>query len=170
MVVPAFGQEPISVGDDKRIIADANVWHELDYSFDTSNLESKNKLAILKEAYEYAAVVPSLGGKSGSYFTKVVLDISQKGQYFVVVNANFIDVGLASYSSPVQPELSTQVFSQLLDDSSPPVLHFQAVTVQTVMANERVELWLFIKAKQFPTPVSITVLDSTEFYRFQKFN
>jgi diguanylate cyclase (GGDEF)-like protein len=170
VVVPAFGQEPISVGDDKRIIADANVWHELDYSFDTSNLESKNKLAILKEAYEYAAVVPSLGGKSGSYFTKVVLDISQKGQYFVVVNANFIDVGLASYSSPVQPELSTQVFSQLLDDSSPPVLHFQAVTVQTVMANERVELWLFIKAKQFPTPVSITVLDSTEFYRFQKFN
>ena len=86
------------------------------------------------------------------------------------MNANFIDIGLVSYSSSYQPTPTFQVFSQLEDDSTPPLLHFQAITVQTATENEQVDLWLLVKAKQFPTPVSLSILDSKEFYQYQKFN
>ncbi|MDO6842145.1 diguanylate cyclase [Paraglaciecola chathamensis] len=156
--------------DGHNSLVDTNLWHALDDSVDVANLDAIGKLERIKSTLQNARVMPSLGGQTGAYFTKVTLNIPQKGQYFVIVNANFIDIGLASYSSSYQSTPTFQVFSQLEDDSTPPLLHFQAITVQTTTENEQVDLWLLVKAKQFPTPVSLSILDSKEFYQYQKFN
>ena len=167
---PAFGEGALQLSDGNNTLVDTNLWHALDDSVDVANLDAMGKLERIKSTLQNARVMPSLGGQTGAYFTKVTLNIPQKGQYFVIVNANFIDIGLASYSSSYQPTPTFQVFSQLQDDSTPPLLHFQAITVQTATENEQVDLWLLVKAKQFPTPVSLSILDSKEFYQYQKFN
>ncbi len=167
---PVFGEGALQLSDGNNTLVDTNLWHALDDSVDVANLDAMGKLERIKSTLQNARVMPSLGGQTGAYFTKVTLNIPQKGQYFVIVNANFIDIGLASYSSSYQPTPTFQVFSQLQDDSTPPLLHFQAITVQTATENEQVDLWLLVKAKQFPTPVSLSILDSKEFYQYQKFN
>mgnify|MGYP003669019163 CR=1 FL=1 len=170
VVFPVFGEGALQLTDGHNSLVDTNLWHALDDSVDVANLDAIGKLERIKSTLQNARVMPSLGGQTGAYFTKVTLNIPQKGQYFVIVNANFIDIGLASYSSSYQSTPTFQVFSQLEDDSTPPLLHFQAITVQTTTENEQVDLWLLVKAKQFPTPVSLSILDSKEFYQYQKFN
>lgn len=170
VVIPVFAEAPMISVDGQRTIVDANLWHEMDISVDASSRDPIGKLESFKGALEGASVMPSLVGRSGSYISKVTLDIRQKGQYFVLVNANFIDVGLALYSSLSQPNPTFHVFSQLEDGATPPLLHFQAISMQTTTDNERVELWLVIKAEQFPTPVDIEIVDSETFYQFQRFN
>ncbi|QHJ12877.1 putative signaling protein [Paraglaciecola mesophila] len=170
VVLPAFGEGALELTEGKSTLVDTNLWYEFDNVVDVPRLQAIKSLESVNSALQTAQTMPSLGGESGTYFTKVTLSIPQKGQYFVIVNANFIDVGLASYSSSHQPEPTFQVFSQLRDNATPPLLHFQAITVQTTMDNEQIALRLLIKAKQFPTPVSISVLDSRAFYQFQKLN
>ena len=143
---PVFGEGALQLSDGNNTLADTNLWHALDDSVDVANLDAMGKLERIKSTLQNARVMPSLGGQTGAYFTKVTLNIPQKGQYFVIVNANFIDIGLASYSSSYQPTPTFQVFSQLQDDSTPPLLHFQAITVQTATENEQVDLWLLVKA------------------------
>lgn len=185
VAAPVFGKQAVVLVDGKSTVVDANLWHQLDETVDASTDESLSALKSIEEVFENASyedlsyekpffekapVMPTLGGTSGRYFTNVTFDIARQGQYFVIVNANFIDVGLASYTTSNQPAPRLQVFSQSDDDATPPLLHFQAISLHTATDDERVELWLVIGAKQFPTPVSVTILDEEHFYRFQKVN
>ena len=168
VVFPVLG-EVVDLKNGKVTLQDSHIWRELPASIELANIASATLLQPLQTGYEHLPIAPSLGGESGSYITKLLLKPSADGRYFVVINANFIDIGLSAYVSGSQTRPQIEVFSQLADDATPHLLHFQSFAIQ-VNESETVELWLVIKAKQFPTPVSISFYDPATFYEYQIYN
>ena len=128
MVFPVLG-EVVDLKNGKVTLQDSHIWRELPASIELANIASATLLQPLQTGYEHLPIAPSLGGESGSYITKLLLKPSADGRYFVVINANFIDIGLSAYVSGSQTRPQVEVFSQLADDATPHLLHFQSVTV-----------------------------------------
>ncbi|CAD5284157.1 Diguanylate cyclase [Alteromonas sp. 38] len=168
IVFPALGNESVSLSNGKVTLPDSSLWRSLPVDMHYRDIDSAEKFQMVQAGYPTLPIRSALGGKSGSYLTKVTLSPSKTGQYFVMINANFIDTGIASYSSKSQ-QANVTVFSQLADGETPQILHFQGFAVQAER-NNPIELWVLIEAKQFPTPVSISIFDAASFYTFQIYN
>ncbi|MEI8650715.1 hypothetical protein P4S73_27070 [Paraglaciecola sp. Hal342] len=69
----------MQLSDGNNTLVDTNLWHALDDSVDVANLDAMGKLERIKSTLQNARVMPSLGGRRGLYFTKVTLNIPQKG-------------------------------------------------------------------------------------------
>jgi len=157
----------LSVG--KQIVQDTHLWRQVHPDIDLSGIDNAAAFKRLRQDYEALPASSSLGAMSGAYLTKLVLLPTRSGRYFVVINANFIDVGVVSYTQPQQQTPTFEVFSQLADDTTPHLLHFQGVEIQAQF-NKPIVLWVLIAAKHFPTPVSLSIYDPAAFHEFQIYN
>lgn len=154
--------EEIRVNDNSPlIISDVHLWREMPKHFSKKDIESLRKL------YETQPSLDSISQKSGTFFTKIEINTSDRKEWFIVPNANFVDLGLGIYWSDFQSQTIQKSFSQLNDSSAPHLLHFQTLEVESEVKKE---IWLIISAKKFSNPVSLAIYTKAQFYQFQMFN
>lgn len=165
----AQAEDGVPLGVGKIVLQDVELWRPVPPEINLSSIDNVDDFESLQQAYETLPVSSSLGAESGAYLTKLVLQPSRSGRYFVVINANFIDVGIASYVQAEQQTPTFEIFSQLADDTTPHLLHFQGVEIQA-QSDKPIVLWVLIAAKHFPTPVSLSIYDSAAFHKFQIYN
>ncbi|WP_083601880.1 diguanylate cyclase [Thalassotalea sp. PP2-459] len=145
-------------------IADKQLWRKV-----PTGITDVNKQNIEQLWHESLIVDGSIVGQSGGYLAKLNITNRQNTVWFLVVNANFIDQGLA-YWQPIDKGIVTfGDFSQLNNRNTPQLLHFQAIPLQ-LAKQESGTLWLYITAKHFPTPASLTIYDTSSFYWYQSIN
>ena len=149
--------------DTELVINDNNLWKRLPNKFDSQNIE------VLADWYDKQQAVDSIIGESGRFVTKLAVLANSTDHWFLVPKTNFIDQGLAYYFNSGDAVVTAQEFSQLADNKTPQLLHFQAFSL-SMDKGERGELWVVISAQKYPSPVSIKLLNSEAFYRFQSVN
>ena len=149
--------------DTALVINDNNLWKRLPDKFDPHNIDA------IDDWYNKQQAVDSIIGKSGRFVTKLTVVANSTERWFIVPKTNFIDQGLGYYFNPIDSIVITQEFSQLADNKTPQLLHFQAFSL-AMNKGEKGELWVVISAQKYPSPVSIKLLNSESFYRFQTVN
>lgn len=163
-------QERVEFEGTDLVVKDASLWRKISLNENALLNNPSYYIEQLKLQYDALPAIESIGGKSGAFFTKVVIkNTSNNKTLFLTVNANFVDLGYVSYLNHETNISDLKDFSQVSDDSIPKLLHFQAIDVH-VKANSEIELWLLISAKQFATPASLTISEPRNFYKFQNFN
>lgn len=148
---------------DKYKVSDADMWHSI-----TAESSEISFLFLQQALNESPGPVPTVLGLQGGYGAKLRIENSFQDQklWYVLVNANFIDTGLAYWVPDTEPPLKLANFSQLSDSQSPHILHYQAVSLP-IAAGETGELYIYVSAKHFAYPLSLQVLSESEFYRKQ---
>ena len=143
-------------------IEDNNIWRnvtEAQVNFDHPQQVWQNS----------ANTSPTIVGQAGLYLAKLTIQNSDKKTWFLVPNANFVDIGQAYWQGENEALIKLKNFSQLTTTQTPHLLHFQALPLP-LKANENGTLWLYISAKHFPTPVSLAIYDEANFYHYQGIN
>ncbi|MBE0365535.1 hypothetical protein PULV_b0127 [Pseudoalteromonas ulvae UL12] len=143
-------------------IKDEYLWRKVP---DTRN-DFHNPLQIWQSSSQPSA---TLVGQSGVFITKLAINNHDRKTWFLVPNANFVDLGLAYWQPINHDAIKVRDFSQPTATLTPQLLHFQSVPLQFKPA-ESGTLWLYISAKHFASPLSLTIYDELSFYRFQSIN
>lgn len=149
--------------DTVLVIHDKNLWKRLPDTFDPQNIKAMSLW------YDKQQTVDSIIGQSGRFVTKLTVSANSADRWFLVPNTNFIDHGLAYYFNANGLKEAAQEFSQLADNKTPQLLHFQAFNLM-MDKGDKGELWVVISAQKYPSSVSIKLLNSEAFYRFQSIN
>jgi len=149
--------------DTTLVIHDKNLWKRLPDTFDPQNIKA------MRLWYGKQQTVDSIIGQSGRFVTKLTVSANSTERWFLVPNTNFIDQGFAFYLNATDLKGTMQEFSQLADNKTPQLLHFQAFNL-TMDKGDKGELWVVISAQKYPSSVSIKLLNSEAFYRFQSIN
>ncbi|MFW8592160.1 GGDEF domain-containing protein [Glaciecola sp. 2405UD65-10] len=169
-IQPAFAEQPIVFHGKELIVEDTYLWRIIPLTENTQYNTPLSRVNQLKLDYNKLPLLESIGGKSGAYIAKLVLqNKSDNEALFLTVNSNFVDLGYVHYTNQEQNISQLKDFSQLTDDSLPRLLHYQAVDIH-IQKNTEVELWLLISADKFATPVSITISGPEDFYQYQNLN
>ena len=143
-------------------IEDNNIWRKV--------AEAQVNFDHPQQVWQNAAnTSPAIVGQAGLYLAKLTIKNSDEKTWFLVPNANFVDIGQAYWQGENEALIKLKNFSQLTTTQTPHLLHFQALPLP-LKANENGTLWLYISAKHFPTPVSLAIYDEANFYHYQGIN
>ncbi|KMT64223.1 hypothetical protein XM47_15685 [Catenovulum maritimum] len=114
-------------------------------------------------------ITEGIVGKSGGFLTKINITNNSGQTWFLIPNANFLDIARATWITNSKQEEEVIDFSQFHNSSAPQLLHFQVLPIQ-VDGETNTSIWLYVSAKHFPTLVSLTLYSSADFYRYQTMN
>lgn len=134
-----------------------------------SDVPAQIDFEFMKHTIEHSnGPVFNVSGRQGMFVSKLRIHNAnaQRAPWYVLVNANFIDKGLAYWLPDKGAPQQLADFSQLSDSHSPPILHYQAFSLP-IQPSQSGELWLLVSAKHFAYPLSLQVLSESQFYRKQ---
>ena len=146
-------------------IADQQNWYAVsDTPADTITLP------VLQTLLQQAAEpVDTLIARQGAYVSRTSLSFASEAgnSWYLILNANFLDVGVGYWLARGKAPVKLDDFAQLHDQATPGLLHYQAVRLP-VDAGEQGELLLYVQAQQFAYPLSLEVADQAHFFRKQQ--
>ncbi len=117
-------------------------------------------------SYKNASETSNLLGKSDAVVTKIALNSSTAGDWYVLPQANFIDVGLAYWQTDQGDIIELGDFSQSHVNQPAILMHGQAIKLSLLKPSNGT-LWLYLEAKHYPTPVDLTILSEDAFLHHQ---
>ncbi|TMO74316.1 diguanylate cyclase [Pseudoalteromonas sp. S3785] len=117
-------------------------------------------------SYKNSSEISTLLGKSGAVVTKVALNSPTTGDWYVLPQANFIDVGLAFWQTEQGDIVKLADFSQSHVNQPAILMHGQAFKLPFFEPSKGY-LWIYLEAKHYPTPVDLTILDEGAFLHHQ---
>ncbi|MFC3151443.1 diguanylate cyclase domain-containing protein [Litoribrevibacter euphylliae] len=145
-------------------VEDNALWYKVPEFADSPDYQK------LISAYQQSAFAESnLLGKRGGYVARIPLrsSLSERALWYVVVNANFIDKGIAYWVPDDASQRSVLAeFSQTNDEITPRLAHYQALALITE-PKQSGELWVYLASDQFVYSTSIDILNEAQFYRKQ---
>lgn len=145
-------------------LSETEIWHYVD-----QDLPPPASLSDLKRLYQTSSpITSSLVNHSGAFIARINLvnQETQANSWFIKVNANFIDTGLAFWESKQNAIPKAMVFSQLHDNHTPQLMHTQAFEL-TINQQERGQLWLYVDAKHYALPLTVNIYNSSSFFNEQ---
>lgn len=150
-------------GEDSYKVNDDFLWYEVSHpliSYEFSDIES-----ALGQDFK---PMHSLLGRNGAYVAKLHIrnNLQERRSWHILFNANFIDKGVAYWQPNLGSPQNLADFSQLSDNKTPQILHYQA-TFLSLGPLEEGELWFYVEAEHFAYPLSFQVLSDAQFYRKQ---
>ena len=117
-------------------------------------------------SYKNASETSNLLGKSGAVVTKIALNNPTTGDWYVLPQANFIDVGLAYWQTEQGDIVKLADFSQSHVNQPAILMHGQAFKLP-FYAPSSGYLWIYLEAKHYPTPVDLSILSEGAFLHHQ---
>ena len=148
-------------GHERTILDDTYLWSS------TNTQGTPNSFKVLLERFNTAKPILSTLGGMGAYVSKIdVNNMSDKERsLFVNLSANYLDVGSAYWQPKLGEAYNLGEFGYI-GGIGPKLAHSQVVPL-SLKPNEAGTLWIYIEAKKFTTPVSVSIYSSDAFYRKQ---
>ncbi|MBY4675230.1 GGDEF domain-containing protein [Marinobacterium arenosum] len=149
--------------EDQHVVADKALWHPLAGPADDFSYASLSQLFA-----QSGPAVGTLLGNRGPVMARLRLENDSLPQvrWYLVFNANFIDKGVAYWQPDDGSPVRLAEFSQLADQVTPHLLHYQAINLP-LQASTQGTLLLYVEAKQYAYPFSLKLLNETAFNRYQ---
>ncbi|PSL11720.1 hypothetical protein CLV44_12338 [Marinobacterium halophilum] len=150
-------------GVSRYTVPDRNVWHRL-----VEPLDDPSHLALLDAFERSRAAEASLVGQRGPVIAR--LELSHVGQaneqWYLLFNANYIDQGVAYWKPEAGPPVALEEFSQLNDERTPRLLHYQAISLPLV-PGDRGEILIYVNARHYADPFAIELMNQNDFVQYQ---
>ncbi|PKF56659.1 diguanylate cyclase [Alteromonadales bacterium alter-6D02] len=163
IVIPLRAESQVSFSQESTVkLPDFKVWRAV-------NLLEPAGFKQIQQAYYQSKPLNELTiGSSGAYIARVPLENShaQARSWYASPSANFIDAGVAYWKRHDDTLIKLNGFSQTQDINTPVLMHNQAVGF-TIEPYETGELWLYVNAKHYATPLHLTIYNQPAFYRLQ---
>ncbi|PKG56998.1 diguanylate cyclase domain-containing protein [Shewanella sp. GutDb-MelDb] len=147
------------------VIQDTAIWRKINTVPDSFPVS----LETLKHLYQASTPIKtSLVNQSGTYVARLKLNnqAALPANWFVRINANFVDQGLGFWESEQYLNTAVINFSQHGDNNTPVLMHTQAFELP-LSQQESGDLWLYINAEHFALPLSVDITNSASFYHKQ---
>ncbi len=144
-------------------ISEEKLWYPSDNHPTTLDLSTLRNALVDAHPIEH-----SLAGHSGSYIAKIVVKNSshEPRTWFVNPNTTFVDSGIAFWESAHRDAVRRIDFSQTRGAITPSLMHSQAFSL-TLEKYEQGNLWIFIDAKHYANPLSISFFSEAAFFHRQ---
>ena len=152
----------LQLGDKTVKLDDSGLWSRVQL---TDNVDLN--IETLSQLHQSSQPRSTIIGQSGVFLSKLSLSAEQAQSRFVVVAANFLDSGVAYWQSEGQPLRKVADFATLSDQFLPDMLHAQAFSLNLPEQSVGV-LWVVISAPHYPTPITLTLYNASDYYRVQK--
>ncbi|QYJ86961.1 GGDEF domain-containing protein [Shewanella mesophila] len=126
-------------------------------------------ITALKHLYQTSTPISSsLVNHSGAYIARIPLanQDAQPNNWFIKINANFIDTGMAFWESEQNTIPRAIGFSQLSDNNTPWLMHTQVFELP-LNQQESGQLWLYVDAKHYALPLTVDLYNSASFFHEQ---
>jgi hypothetical protein len=147
-------------------VPETGLWHKVE--LDNSNISFE----ILQQAYlNTSAVDGSTITTTGGYLAKISLtnQFPEQKTLYVTPKANFIDKGIAFLAQSDGSVIKLDEFSQRNDEKTPVYMHGQAFSFD-IQADEKSTLWLYVDAKIYAYPLTVSIFEKQTFYDHQLTN
>ncbi|EWH11778.1 GGDEF domain protein [Catenovulum agarivorans DS-2] len=141
---------------EKRVIQDDALWHLVDDN------KTPDITQLIKQYNQSSNAISSLLGRSGAALAKLPITAMQAGNWYVMPVANFVDQGHAYWQDELGNIKQLADFSQFQQPQSVVLMHGQAFKL-TLKKPSTGNLWIYIKAKHYPTPAHIAVVPESQF-------
>lgn len=140
-------------------ISELNLWHKVNLMNDAISFNAIKAAYTQTTAINYSTVTTT-----GSYIAKTRLSNQSdlRKTWYALPTAEFIDKGLAFLEKTDGTVIPLNEFSQLNDAKTPIYMHGQAFSFDT-QKNEKVTLWIFVSAKIYAYPLSVTIFSEQAF-------
>ena len=135
-------------------------------SLSSESVINKSQQLLKRQADLNASETSNLLGKSGAVVTKIALNNPTTGDWYVLPQANFIDVGLAYWQTEQGDIVKLADFSQSHVNQPAILMHGQAFKLP-FYAPSSGYLWIYLEAKHYPTPVDLSILSEGAFLHHQ---
>lgn len=150
-------------GEEQYVVTDNAFWHPV------SSPAADFSYITLSQLYESGpAAAASLVGTRGPVMAKLRIENSarQDVRWQLIFNANFIDRGVAYWHPDHGSPVRLADFSQLADQATPHLLHYQVIRLPLKPASQGT-LLLYVEAKHYAYPFSLKLLNEAAFNRLQ---
>lgn len=158
----AFSTNLVQLSDDDIYlkINDKVLWHAVE-------LKNPNNAAeLIKAAQQSNTTYNSLLGKNGAAVAKIPIATGGAGDWYVMPMANFVDSGVAFWQDEYGTMTLVADFSQLNKNNQAYLAHRQAFRLNFTESTSGY-LWIYIKAKLYPTPANIVIQSEFGFSQTQ---
>ena len=163
LVAIAAGATPYVEIDESETIklVEDNLW------FKTQPQNANPNFEQITQLFAHAEPVLSTIGGTGAYVTKINISntFASPQARFVKLHSNYLDIGTAYWQPEQGKAIDLKSFGQM-DGTNPKLAHSQAFSI-ALNSQASGTLWIYIQAKQFATPVTVTIYSEPAFYQNQ---
>lgn len=148
-------------GIDKVTLSEHNLWHH------TNESDIPESFSALKKSFANASPVVSSQGGRGAYITTIKIEntANRNKTWFVNLHVNYLDIGQAYWQTDQGEIVPLENFGHI-GSENPKMAHSQTFSLP-LQSSQSGTLWIYIKAKIFPTPVVINIYNQATFYQKQ---
>jgi len=150
----------LPLNTDTTTLSDDNFWRLTTSSGTAPSAEQVVSL------YRNSTETNNLLGKSDAVVTKIALQSNTPSDWYILPQANFIDVGVAYWQSDNGDLIKLADFSQSHINQPAIIMHGQAFKLSFASAGKGY-LWIYLDAKHYPTPVDLKILSEPAFLHHQ---